>query len=148
MASRYWQARNARARALGYQNYYDYRAHGYGRTPPGAPRAKGPELRRLRGHAGPEDFRSLVRRGRVEMVIVDATDRDRKTGKFRRARLDVTLDDGGQQDFWLRGSQLTPDKAKQLGQFLIDHNITIFDRYAILLDEPAYIPEIEIEEAA
>lgn len=37
MASEAYERRNARARALGYRNYYDYRIHGYGREPPGAP---------------------------------------------------------------------------------------------------------------
>lgn len=68
MASRAWEARNARARALGYDSYYDYRAHSYGRRASSEPRATGPELSQLRGHRSDADFLKRLARGDVELV--------------------------------------------------------------------------------
>ena len=71
-----WQRRNARAQALGFRNYYDYRAHNYGRRPASAPAARGPELARLRGHRGPRDLDRALARGDVELMNVIQTSSD------------------------------------------------------------------------
>lgn len=56
-----YERRNARARALGYRNYYDYRLHANGRIPPGPLTLDPAVRRRRRGHAGRSDFlRSLA----------------------------------------------------------------------------------------
>jgi hypothetical protein len=56
-----YQRRNARARALGYESYYHQRiAAG---APPEAPKPRGEQLRRRRGHVGPEDLVGFIRRG-------------------------------------------------------------------------------------
>jgi hypothetical protein len=70
VASAAWERRNASARAKGYASYYDYRSHGFGRTPPSAPRASGAELAALRGHRSAKDLERLIDSGRVEMLNV------------------------------------------------------------------------------
>lgn len=99
----YWQKRNARAKALGYRNYYDYRAHDNGRIPPERPALKGPELARARGHASAADLSTLLRRKRVEMLSVVATIDNRE-----RLRVDAlaTLDNGQTMEFQLREREL------------------------------------------
>lgn len=99
----YWQRRNARAKALGYRNYYDYRAHDNGRIPPEQPALKGAELTRARGHASAGDLAKLLRARRVEMIAVVATIDDRE-----RLRVDAlaTLDDGRTVEFQLREREL------------------------------------------
>lgn len=146
MASAYWHRRNEKARALGYKNYYDYRAHEYGRRPPEAPRARGAELRRLRGHGGPGGLQRLIEGGRVELLIVDPEIRDRKSGKWTRVRLDVTLDDGESRDFWLSGKRLDQEYAHGIGDLLRAHGVMFFDAYAILAPEPTF--DVPAEEAA
>ena len=113
--ARAWKAayrrRDQRARDLGYKNYYDYRAHGNGATPPSAPRSTGNRLRVLRGHASGAD---LIRAaGRGGFVIATLGGRD---GIGRYTRVDVTLiaDDGSETDFLLRGKQLEKDYLAQL----------------------------------
>lgn len=63
-----WEKRNARARALGYRNYYHYRTSEYGKLPPAAPRPTGAKLRRLRGHSGRADF--LADLGEGDLIIM------------------------------------------------------------------------------
>lgn len=45
-----WQRRDEKARALGYQSYYDYRLHDYGRQPPGPLELTESERAERRGH--------------------------------------------------------------------------------------------------
>lgn len=60
---------NARAQALGYRDYYDYRVHGYGAVPPGEPVT--PEMRRAyRGHAGLTDLVRAINRPRGRPIEV------------------------------------------------------------------------------
>lgn len=51
-----YQARNERAKALGYKSYYDYRIHGNGKLPPGPIKLEPEERARRRGHRGRVDF--------------------------------------------------------------------------------------------
>ena len=74
MASAAWEGRNARARALGYRNYYDYRVHNFGRIPAGESAPTGEERQRLRGHRGAADVESVLRSGDVELVNVIRVD--------------------------------------------------------------------------
>lgn len=89
MASAGWERRNARARALGFESYYDYRAHNYGKRAPSEPRSTGDELARLRGHRADADLRTRLSRGDVELVSSAQTTRDPKTGRFTRVTVDV-----------------------------------------------------------
>jgi len=100
VASAAWQRRNARARALGYTSYYDYRAHGYGARRPEAPRARGPSLRRLRGHAGAADLIHLLQAGRVEMVNIVQSRYE--PPEFE---INVVLTNGRTRVFTLRGQK-------------------------------------------
>lgn len=63
-----WERRNAKARSLGYRNYYHYRTAGYGKQPPAAPAPKGARLRKLRGHLGRADF--LADLGEGDLIIM------------------------------------------------------------------------------
>lgn len=131
MASAYWQRRNEAARAKGYKNYYDYRAHGYGAEPPAAPRATGERLRRLRGHASRAGLEQLVRSGRVELAIVEPGAKG-ADGLYSEARVVLTLDDMDERVFWLRGKALQSEQARQLGQAIRDGGAVLLDAYGLL----------------
>ncbi len=101
--------RNERARAKGYESYYDYRAHDYGRIPPDQPRITGRALRRLRGHASAAD---LVREAMPgDLVVGSMGDRDAK-GRFHQVDITVIHADGGESEYRLRGRTL--DRAALL----------------------------------
>lgn len=68
MASAAWERRNARAKALGYKSYYDYRVHGNGKIPPGRPALTGAAKQRARGHRGRADFLASLREG--DLIIM------------------------------------------------------------------------------
>lgn len=129
MASAYWQRRNEAARAKGYKNYYDYRAHGYGRDAPDAPRATGERLRRLRGHAAGSDLLAAARSGRIELAIVEPGSKG-GDGRYRSARIVATMDDGSERTFWLRGKQF--DQGAALGQAIRDGGAVLLDSYGLL----------------
>lgn len=93
-----YDARNARARALGYRNYYDYRLHANGRIPPGPIEELTPEERsKRRGHRGradflssldegdlivmPEGLRSVERDSRGRYILIHKVVYDAVTGK-------------------------------------------------------------------
>lgn len=63
-----YDKRNARARALGYRNYYDYRLHDNGKQPPGPLRLTPDERARRRGHRGLVDF--LASLGEGDLIIM------------------------------------------------------------------------------
>lgn len=114
MPSTSWQRRNDRARSLGYRNFYDYRAHDYGKLPPSAPRLRGGELRVARGHAGPADLQRLISRGRVSTMFQEPVGERDDAGRYREVRVTVQLNDGSQQRFRLRGRQLKADELEPL----------------------------------
>lgn len=109
MASPAYERRNARARSLGYQSYYDYRAHGNGARPPDAPRLSGEALRQSRGHASAAD----LRRANVEGALVTTIGEGRKAdGTYQRLRVTVIDIDGKQREFILRGKQAGGDALR------------------------------------
>lgn len=59
---------NARARRLGYKDYYDFRLHDYGRVPPGPIKLSPAERARRRGHRGRADF--LASLGEGDLIIL------------------------------------------------------------------------------
>lgn len=114
MASAGWERRNARARALGYESYYDYRAHDNGRLPPSAPRLRGGPLRRSRGHASLADLEALVERRGAELVVIPVgLERDAK-GCWGKIDVLVLLPDGSERHFVLRGKQAAVARLERL----------------------------------
>ncbi len=114
MASAAWDRRNARARALGYEGYYDYRAHDNGRLPPGAPRLRGAALARSRGHRSVADLERLVRSRGTELVVIPVgLDRDAK-GRWKTIDVLVLLPDGSERHFVLRGRQAAESRLRRL----------------------------------
>lgn len=110
-----WEKRNAKARALGYRNYYDYRAHDYGKQPASAPPAQGARLRRLRGHAGRADF--LADLGEGDLIIMpnglssiefDEDARDGEGAYVEIVKLVIDGDTGADRTYILRN--LTRDE--------------------------------------
>lgn len=93
--------RQARARELGYENYYGRRVRAG--APPSAPAPRGEALARARGHRSSADLEALLRAGRVERVTT-------VTSIDRRGRDETTviadLDDGRTVEFTLRGPQV------------------------------------------
>lgn len=108
-----WERRNARARALGYENYYDYRAHDYGSRPAGDPRAKGETLARLRGHRGSRDLEHDLRAGKVIALNPLRPTRD-DDGKVVSQPIEVVYADGSSRVFTLKGASLDPEKIRDL----------------------------------
>lgn len=149
MASPRWSRRNARARSLGYRNYYDYRTHNYGAEAPSVARPSGERLSKLRGHRSASDLENLTRSGRIEIVKVLPRDRDPKTKQWKSAIIRVTLDDGSEKEFELKGKQMDTRRMKQLhvdlvagGVMVLDSpSLDLFDRFS---DEAA-AEEAEIE---
>lgn len=93
---------NARARALGYRDYYDFRVHDSGRIPPGVDVPRG-QRSRARGHAGKADLLRTVKPGDV-LVVPDglgAVQKDRR-GRFARIDLMVLGVDGKARRFTVR----------------------------------------------
>lgn len=96
--------RNARARELGYRNYYDYRTHNHGKLAPSAPRPTGEARQRLRGHRGQADLRSFVKPNSL-VTIGDHSPR-RPDGSYQWVDITVTRSNGDERTFRLRGKQL------------------------------------------
>ena len=110
MASPAYERRNARARALGYKSYYDYRAHGNGARAPEAPRLSGEKLRQARGHASAAD----LERANLDGALVTTIGEGRRAdGSYQRLRVTVVDIDGRQREYVLRGKQA---EARQLRQ--------------------------------
>lgn len=104
---------NARARSLGYRDYYDYRIHNYGRVPASAPAPTGEARTRLRGHRSAADLERLISSGRAELLLLNVSRRDPQ-GKIREVEVMVTTSDGEQRIYRLRGRAVTPDALRGL----------------------------------
>lgn len=113
-----WQARNERAQALGYRNYYDYRVHDYGRQPPGRP--VDTSIRQsTRGHAGLRELLAFIaqpRRNRIDFIAPIGQERG-PDGRWKLIRVDVGIR-GGRPDrhFYLRGRSISHDNLVMLRQ--------------------------------
>lgn len=108
-----YERRNARARALGYQSYYDYRAHNHGKAPPGAARPSGETLARLRGHRSAADLTRAVRTGSLVSVL-GHSERDPVSGTYKWVDIVVVDPRGRERSYRLRGSQLEQAKLRRL----------------------------------
>lgn len=104
MASPAYERRNARARALGYESYYDYRIHNHGRIAAGEPAPGGEARARLRGHRGAADLARELPAGSV-LVPIDQQ-RDPATGRLKWVEVEVDGPDGSRRRYRLRGRQL------------------------------------------
>lgn len=109
-----WDERNERARDQGYRNYYDYRVHNYGRTPPSEPAATGSGLSRLRGHRSYEDLHTEVKRGKVEMFIATPEGGRNPDGTYKKVVVTVVKKDGTQEEYRLKGKQMDKGKLSAL----------------------------------
>jgi hypothetical protein len=95
--------RNAKARSLGYRNYYDYRIHNHGKIPAGESAPTGEVKQRLRGHRGRVDFlRSLGDGDLISLVSHISTIERTPDGRYRRIDKLVLYTDGDQRTFTLR----------------------------------------------
>ena len=103
---------NARAKALGYKSYYDWRAHDSGRIPPGKPRLRGDQLAKARGHRSAADLERALKEG--SLVSVLATKRDDKTGRLLRVEIQAIDPDGSERTYILEGRTLTQKRLDQL----------------------------------
>lgn len=144
MASPAYQRRNARARALGYRSYYDYRAHGNGTRPPSAPRLSGERLRQARGHASAADLERAVSDGALVTTIGEGRKAD---GSYEQLRVYVIGLDGQQREFVLRGRQATGRQLKQTigaisAQGAVFSPSPSLDLQAMLPD----MPDVQIDE--
>jgi hypothetical protein len=95
VASAAYERRNARARELGFRNYYEQRT----RRTPGAGKPSSEELRLRRGHSSVGDFERLLHTGKVELVNLVQVGPD-------RYELLVTTSNGKQRRFTVRGRQV------------------------------------------
>lgn len=82
-----WEKRNAKARKLGYKNYYDYRKHGYGAQPP----EEKPARRAPRGKAA---FKRQIRKPDQVALIVEVPEAHKPDGSWTKMRFIVTRRDG------------------------------------------------------
>jgi hypothetical protein len=123
VASVSWQKRNARARALGFRNYYDYRAHGYGQS---RERLTGEALAKLRGHRSAADLEGLLRRGRVATMIQEPIGERDPQGRYGSVKITVQLANGDQRSFTLRGRQLRARQLDPLRQAAIAGGVDVY----------------------
>ena len=129
MASEAWQARNARARALGYESYYDYRMHDFGRIAADQPRLSGERGAALRGHRGYGDLTSLLASGRASGIVGSGANRG-ADGRFQRYDVYVTLRGGSQQFFTLRGGDASAYALGYLVDLADEYDVDEFLDYA------------------
>lgn len=113
MATAAYLRRNARARALGYRSYYDYRAHDNGKLPPDAPRLRGARLRRARGHASAADLVRGSGPGTLVTAVPDPTSRQ-ADGTYSRVYITAIDDDGADREYLLRGAALSQSAIDRL----------------------------------
>ncbi len=118
-----WARRNAAARDKGYASYYDYRAHNYGKTPAGAPRARGEQLARLRGHRGRTDLLAGAGDGSV-INISGSSDRDSR-GRFKWVDVTVIDPDGNTRTYRIRGGDTQRDRLAALLDQLDDQGAIV-----------------------
>jgi hypothetical protein len=116
-----YQARQARARAAGYESYYGKRVRAG--KPPSAPAPSGVELARARGHLSAADFRRELSEG--AHVYVEG----HKRGKDGRiSQLDLRVVDGRsgkERTFRLRGKQITREALRRLVDQIERENVSL-----------------------
>jgi hypothetical protein len=136
--------RNARARALGFESYYDYRAHDHGRRAPSEPRSTGAALRRLRGHASRADL--LDQLGEDKLLAVGGTTRG-ADGRYRSVSLTLVNTNGDEREFTLRGKQLERAAMRELVDALESSGVVVDPYLARLAADEAPENEERVESA-
>lgn len=114
--------RQAKAHREGFSGYYEKRiTEGTGVRPPA-------DVRRLRaGHASAADLKRAFRSGRVDHVFQQPVgERDPKTGQYREVRVTVTLSNGDQRSYRLRGDQLRSGKLRGLQRAAIEAGADLY----------------------
>lgn len=152
MAETAWSRRNKLARSKGYKDYYDYRAHDYGRVPASQPKARGETLARLRGHRSATDFEKLVGSGRVWAISQFPTRRDAK-GRILEAQFIVSTierEKGREvmrdRVFMLRGRDLAKGgKIDRLRRLVLAAGVDVYGNYDLLAPRAG---EFDISEEA
>lgn len=139
-----WNARNARAQAAGYRNYYDYRAHDYGRIPPAGEPLRGEPLSRARGHRSAADLARAVQEGAV--VMVGGHSERGKDGRYTWVDLVLVRPDGSERVYRLRGKQITEQHLQQLADRIDQAGGVVSPSPS--LDLRRLAPEDDMEEAA
>lgn len=138
---------NARARRLGYRDYYDYRLHDNGRLPPGPLRISKAERARRRGHRGRADF--LASLGEGDLIILpyglssvefDEDARDGEGAYVEVTKLVVDGDTGEEREYVLRN--LTRDEMiatieAEAARGAIFSNSPSLDQRRLVTDEEA-----------
>lgn len=115
------QARNRRARALGYKSYYDYRIHDNGRIPPGRPPIPKGERADIRGHgSGSRGFLRKLGEGDLIMLsdLISAVETyvDRRGVERFRDYEKTVVPDRGRRWKWTFRRQT----REELRQLIID----------------------------
>lgn len=119
-----YAARQARARAAGFESYYGRRIRAG--APPSEPRPLGEALRLARGHAGPADLERALRSGRVTILQqTPVGERDEK-GRYQEVRVTAQFTDGHQRSYRLRSKQLEADNLRPLRQAAVDVGVDIY----------------------
>lgn len=136
MASAAWEARNAKARAAGFRNYYDYRAHNYGRR---ETKAEGAELERLRGHRADKDLARRIAARDIELISTGRIDRDPKTGRFRKVEV-MVVDSQGREARYRLGKLSKKDRDR-LSQALGASGVRVAGYMRKLLAEADSAPD-------
>lgn len=148
-----YDRRNARARAKGYRNYYDYRIHGSGTIPPSVEVT--PEMRDVnRGHRSLQDFATALGSGRVHSLTPIGGSRD-EAGRYTSIRFTVTFNNGRTRTYRLSGRQLSRNNLQRILElierqnidYLPDPSLDIFGRGLRAADAPDF-PDTEDKEAA
>ena len=93
-----YQRRQARARAAGYRNYYDYRLHLYGRRPPEEEVPRGERMRRA-GKRGPASLRAALRHPERIALIIEVPTQSEATGQWTRMTYVTTFTDGRIEEY-------------------------------------------------
>lgn len=141
-----YQRRNAKARALGYRNYYDYRIHGAGKIPPGEDVPS--DLRDIqRGHRSLQDLVNLLHSGRVSAITPTGGIRD-ESGKYETIHFTITTKDGRTKTYRLTDRQLTQNNLKMIRDIIEQQDIDYLPNPSIDVFGRHFINGSEEEEAA
>lgn len=110
--------RDRLAQSRGYENYQDYRRHGFGRIAPGVEPT--PQQRRAySGHAGLQPLVDALTRSRNRPIEVAPRGLERGAGgRWRTILVDVTFPGGNHQVYYLRGRAASQASLRALRQLL------------------------------
>jgi hypothetical protein len=112
---------NARARAAGYANYYQWRIHQYGAIPASEP-VTGAGLRAGRGHATVSDFLREIKDG--SLVVVGDLERGR-AGRYTRVVITVVDLEGRERHYTIRGKALTAETLHRIADGAVAAGATV-----------------------